>query len=214
MDLHVAQPTWAGRVRNGMKNNFEYNIESEVTCKFIYGKDRSDIYNLLQEIQFQPSNLEGIVTRPGQLLDFTLKSRNAALKFASMLRENSKVKNVLAHADSMRDVRVSYVPPNFPEQPILDYITLNHGQIEKTYRLKDVYGVQTGTRIYKLQRKDLETKPIPSYLYFGKYKFSVKYEGQDNTCAYCAEIGDTERECPQKQQIKTYRIGKFKKNSI
>ena len=128
-----------------------------------------------------------------------------------MLKENSKVKDVLAHADSMRDVRVGYVPPNFPEQPILDYITLNHGQIEKTYRLKDVYGVQTRTRIYKLLRKYLETKPIPSCLYFGKCKFSVKYEGQDNTCPYCAEIGHTERECPQKQQIKSYRIGNLRK---
>ena len=162
--MNVAQPTWAGRVRNGMKSSFQYNKESQVTCKFIYGKDRSDIYNLLQETQFAPNNFEGIVTRPGQLVDFTLKNRNAALKYANMLKENSKVKDVLAHADSMRDTRVSNVPPNFPEQPILDYITLNHEQIEKTYRLKDVYEVQTGTRIYKLQRKDLETNPIPSYL--------------------------------------------------
>ena len=71
-----------------------------------------------------------------------------------MLKKNSKVKDVLVHADSMRNVRVSYVPLNFPEQPILDYISLNHGQIEKTYRLNDEYGVQTGTRICKLQRKD------------------------------------------------------------
>ena len=87
---------------------------------------------MLQKIQFAPNNFKEIVTRPGQLVDFTSKDRNAALKFANMLEENSKVKDVLAHADSMRDVRVSYVPPNFPEQPILDYITLNHGQIEKT----------------------------------------------------------------------------------
>ena len=169
MDVYVALPTWAGRVRNGMKSNLEYNKESEVTCKFINGKDRCDIYNLLQKIQFAPNNFEGIVTRPGQLVDYTLKNRNAAVKFANMLKENSKVKNVLANASSMRDEKVSYVPPNFFEQPILDYITRNHKQIEKTYRLTDVYGVQTGTRIYKLQRKDLETKPIPSYLYFGKY---------------------------------------------
>ena len=102
-----------------MKSSFEYNKESEVTRRFINGKDRSDIYNLLQEIQFAPNDFEGIVTRSRQLVDFTLKNRNAALKFANMLKENSKVKDVLAHADSIRDVRVSYVPPNFPEQPIL-----------------------------------------------------------------------------------------------
>ena len=93
------------------------------------------------------------MTRPGQLVDFTLKNKITALKFANMLKENSKVKDVLAHADNMRDVRLSYVPPNFPEQPIIDYMTLNHGQIEKTYRLKDIYGIQTGTRVYKLKEE-------------------------------------------------------------
>ena len=166
-----------------------------------------ELYLLLQEIKFNVANLEGIVTRPGQLVDFTLKNKNTALKLANMLKENPKVKDVLAHADNMRDVRLSYVPPNFPEQPIIDYMTLNHGQIEKTYRLKDIYGIQTGTRVYKLQRRVLEVKPIPSYLYFGKYKFVVKYEGQDNTCAYCAETGHTEKQCPQKQQLKAFKLG-------
>ena len=211
MDAHVAQPTWAGRVRNGIKNSFEYNKDTEVTCKLINGKDRSDIYKLLQEIQFGHTNFEGIVTRPGQLVDFTLKNKITALKFANMLKENPKVKDVLAHVDNIRDVRLSYVPPNFPEQPIIDYMTLNHGQIEKTYRLKDIYGIQTGTRVYKLQRRDLEVKPIPSYLYFGKYKFAVKYEGQDNTCAYCAENGHTEKQCPQKQQLKIFKVGNKRK---
>ena len=41
---------------------------------------------------------------------------------------------------------------------------LSHGQIEKSYKMKDIYGIQTGTMIYKLQRIGLEAKPIPSYL--------------------------------------------------
>ena len=58
IDAHVAQPTWAGRVRNGIKNSFEYNKDTEVSCKLINGKDRSDIYKLLQEISFNHTNFE------------------------------------------------------------------------------------------------------------------------------------------------------------
>ena len=111
----------------------------------------------------------------------------------------------------MRDVRVNYIPPHFPDQPIVDCIMLNHGQTENPYRMKDIYGIQTGTRIYKLQKKDLEAKPISSYLYFGKYKFSVKYECQEHTCAYCVEIDHTEKECPKKRDFKTFRIENLRK---
>ena len=31
------------------------------------------------------------------------------------------------------------MPPHFPDQPIVDYIMLNHGQIEKSYRMKDMH---------------------------------------------------------------------------
>ena len=123
---------------------------------------------------------------------------------------------MVAHADSMKNVRVNYIFPHFPDQPIVNYIILDHGQIEKSYRIKDIYGIQTGSRIYKLQRKDLEAKPIPSCLYFGKFKFFVKYEGQEHICAYCAEIGHTEKKCPKNKILKHSELKiyeKFKTNN-
>ena len=38
-----------------------------------------------------------------------------------------------------------------------------------------------------MTREDLEENPIASYLFFGKYKFRVKYMGKKATCDYCAE---------------------------
>ena len=38
MEVHVAQPTWAGRVRNYIKNSFEYNKDAEVTSKLTNAK--------------------------------------------------------------------------------------------------------------------------------------------------------------------------------
>ena len=65
--------SWAGRVKNGMKNVFEYNKNYKVTCEFVNAKDRTEIFNFLYEIRFGPANLEGIVLRSGQLVDFTVK---------------------------------------------------------------------------------------------------------------------------------------------
>ena len=48
----------------------------------------------------------------------------------------------------------------------------------------------------------MEENPIPSYLFFGKYKFRVRYQGQKTTCGYCAEEDHTERECQKKANMK------------
>ena len=50
-------------------------------------------------------------------------------------------------------------------------------------------------------RENLETNPITSYLYFGKYKFRVRYAGQQTTCGYCAEKDHLERECTKKENM-------------
>ena len=58
----------------------------------------------------------------------------------------------------------------------------------------------------------MEENPIPSYLFFGKYKFRVRYQGQKTTCGYCAEEDHTERECQKKANMrvlaKTTRLQK------
>ena len=53
-----------------------------------------------------------------------------------------------------------------------------------------------------MDRKKLEQNPITNYLYFGKYKFRTRYQGQYTTCRYCAETDHIERECPKKANMK------------
>ena len=53
-----------------------------------------------------------------------------------------------------------------------------------------------------MDREKLEQNPIPSYLYFGKYKFRARYQGQHTTCGYCTETNHIERECPKKANMK------------
>ena len=43
---------------------------------------------------------------------------------------------------------------------------------------------KTGTRVLKMIRENLETNPITSNLYFGKYKFRVQYTGQQTPVVF------------------------------
>ena len=50
-------------------------------------------------------------------------------------------------------------------------------------------------------RENLKTNLITSYLYFGKYKFRVRYAGQKTTCGYCAEKDHTQPDCKKKENM-------------
>ena len=103
----------------------------------------------------------------------------------------------------MVEVRIDFIPPGFPTEPISEYLTNNHGEILTTpFRITDRFNIQPGTRVFKMERKNLDNNPKPSYLYFGQYKFRVRYQGQNTTCGYCAEKDHIERNCPKKANMK------------
>ena len=169
-------------------------------CRFKEILSREGIYKEVQKADWPFTKIVGMVLRPGGLVDFTLKSKDLALKFAKTLNELESVKTATAHADTVVEVRIDFIPPGFPSEPILEYLTHNHGEIlETSIRISDRYNIQTGTRVFKMDREKLEQNPIPSYLYFGKYKFRTRCQGQHTTCGYCAETDHIERECPKKR---------------
>ena len=195
--------SWAGRVRTGSKKMFDYEKDFEVTCRFKDILSREEIYKEVQKANWSFTRIVGMVLRPGGLVDFTLRSKELALKFAKVLCELESVKNATAHADTVVEVRIDFIPPGFPSEPIIEYLTNNHGEILYTpIRIMDRYNIQTGTRVFKMDREKLQQNPIPSYLYFGKYKFRTRYQGQSTTCGYCAENDHLERDCPKKANMK------------
>ena len=197
------QISWAGRVRTGNKRVFEYTKEFEVFCRFKEVLTREAVYKELEKAKWPLLSIVGMVLRPGGLVDFTLKSKDLALKFAKSLSNLESVQNATAHADTVVEVRIDFIPPGFPTEPISEYLNNNHGEILITpIRISDRFNIQTGTRVFKMERKSLETNPIPSYLYFGQYKFRVRYQGQNTTCGYCAEGDHVERNCPKKANMK------------
>ena len=90
--------------------------------------------------------------------DFTLKSKDLALKFAKSLGNLESFQNATAHADTVVEVRIDFIPPGFPTEPISEYLNNNHGEILTTpIRISDRFNIQTGTRVFKMERKNLET---------------------------------------------------------
>ena len=199
----TVQLSWAGRVRTGNRRVFDYEKDYEVVCKSKEALTREAIYKEIEKTKWPLSGLVGMVLRPGALVDFTLKSKESALKFAKSLSNLESVQNVSAHADIVVEVRIDFIPPGFPTEPISEYLINNQGEISTTpIRITDRFNIQTGTRVFKMERKNLDNNPIPSYLYFGQCKFRVRYQGQNTTCGYCAEEDHIERNCPKKANMK------------
>ena len=121
--------SWAGRVRTGNKKMFDYEKDFEVTCRFKDILSREEIYKEVQKANWSFTRIVGMVLRPGGLVDFTLRSKELALKFAKVLCELESVKNATAHADTVVEVRIDFIPPGFPSDPIIEYLTNNHGEI-------------------------------------------------------------------------------------
>ena len=189
--------------KNWQQRVFDYTKDLEVVCRFKEILTREAVYKELEKVKWPLPSDVGMVLRPGGLVDFTLKSKDLTLNFAKSLSNLESVQNATAHAETVVEVRIDFIPPGFPTEPISEYLNNNHGEILTTpIRISDRFRIQTGTRVFKMERKNLETDPIPSCLYFGQYKFSVRYQGQSTACGYCAEGDHVEKNCPKKSNTK------------
>ena len=194
--------SWAGRVPTGNKQTFEYVKDLEVTCRFKKPLTRENIYKEVEKAKWPLARIFGMVLRPGGLADFTLKSKESALQFAQTLNTLNSIRSATAYADRVVEVRINFILPLFPSEPISAYLEQNHGEIIGTpIRITERFNIQTGTRVFKMIRENLETNPITSYLYFGIYKFRLRNAGQQTICGYCAEKDYLERDCKKKENM-------------
>ena len=138
--------SWAGRVRTGNKQSFDYMKDSEVTCRFKEPLLREAIYKEIIKTKWPLTRIVSMVLRPGGLVDFTLKTKDLALSFAKALNELESIRTATAHADTVVEVRIDFIPPGFPSEPITNYLEQNHGELLATpIRISDRFNIQTGT---------------------------------------------------------------------
>ena len=141
--------SWAGRVRTGNKQAFEYVKDFEVSCRFNDNLTRENIYRQIEKTKWPLSRVVGMVLRAGGLDDFTLKSKESAVNFAQTLKLLDSVKSATAYTDSVVEVRIDFIPPGFPSEPISSYLQQNRGEIIGTpIRIADRFNIQTGTRVF------------------------------------------------------------------
>ena len=87
--------------------------------------------------------------RPGNLVDFTLKTKENVVKMAESLRKSEIIRDVVTHADYVSEVRIDFIPPRFPSKPIVEYLTSKHGEVlHSPIRISDRCNIQTGTRVF------------------------------------------------------------------
>ena len=110
--------SWAGRVRTGSKKVFDYEKDYEVICIFKEIFSREEIYKEVQKANWPFTRMVSMVLRPGGLVDFTLRSKELALKFAKLLNDLESIKTVTAHADTVVELRTDFIPPGFLLNPL------------------------------------------------------------------------------------------------
>ena len=144
-------------MRTGNKQTFDYVKDLEVTCRFKEPLTRENIYKELEKTKWPLTRVVGMVLRPGGLADFTLKSKKSALQFAQTLNTLESIRSATAYAYRVVEVRIDFIPPGFPSEPILAYLEQNHGEIVGTpIRIADRFNIQTGTRVFKMIFKGLQ----------------------------------------------------------
>ena len=65
-------------------------------------------------------------------------------------------------------------------------------------------------RLISVIKNDVETNPLPSYIYINGYELYVTYPGQTITCKYCGETGHMQAECKKRKSD----FSTLQKNSI
>ena len=49
--------------------------------------------------------------------------------------------------------------------------------------------MQSGIRLISMSKNDVETNPLPSYIYINDYELYATYPSQAIPCKYCGETG-------------------------
>ena len=96
--------SWAGRVRTGNRQSFDYLKDNEVVCRFKEALSRENIYKKIAKTKWLFTRIVRMVLRPGGLIDFTLRSKDMALGIAKALNDLDSVRSATAHADTVVEV--------------------------------------------------------------------------------------------------------------
>ena len=71
--------------RAAVKETYVYNQEKEVYAKLPHKRSRECIYQLLEKVHFPIQEIDGVIEKRGNMVDFTCKTRRTAENLAEAL---------------------------------------------------------------------------------------------------------------------------------
>ena len=86
-------------------------------------------------------------------------------------------------------VLIGWVPIPMLSEKIKNQIQTNFGKIVTITEKHHKDGLISGIRIVTMNKRELEQKPLPSYIMVDGFELYVTYSGQNATCRYCSKIG-------------------------
>ncbi|CAK8681873.1 unnamed protein product [Clavelina lepadiformis] len=107
MSAHL---TYADRVKRQWNNDIaaEYSNHREVTIQLANKSKRKDIYKLIKETQPPLSYIEGIIQKPGNVVNITIESKKNAIRLADIFRKRPEAKSATAHGDDRTDLTIRW----------------------------------------------------------------------------------------------------------
>ena len=77
---------------------------------------REDIYKLIKETQTPFSYIEGIIQKPGNVVNITFDNKQNAIRLADIFQKRPEVKSATAHGDDRTDLTIRWVPIDYPQR--------------------------------------------------------------------------------------------------
>jgi len=71
--------------RSAVKETYVYNQENEVYGKLPHKRSREYIYQLLEKVRFPIQEIDGLIEKRGNMVEFTCNTRRAAETLAEAL---------------------------------------------------------------------------------------------------------------------------------
>jgi len=175
----------------------QFKRETEVQVRLIVKPSRDYIYELLTKTRYPLSNIEAIIERRGNLVDFTCKDRGSAEALQRLLGKHPNVKEARLFESEFTDVKLSGVPHRLPDGNIIAFLNKRNGEVLSTKRLKDRRGFFDGRRIYKMRSVQLQERPIPQTIRVCGCSIQTDYYGQPARCYLCKKFGHMKSDCPE-----------------
>jgi len=180
--------------------NFQYNHDTEVEVKFKTFKNRTAIYELLNELSINyKRTMVGILQLLAGKVKLYTQNKEQALHLTRVLRESGTVVYASAHAEDEIRVVLSHVPPPILNENI-SHVIKKYASVIRFYTLKDSEGMDMGKRVFIVKKSQLQqTKPL-KFLLLGKIEVMTFHEGQTPYCTLCREEGhlNNSQACPSR----------------